>query len=46
MPLKWAQVHDILNKFHKDCFRHSKVDMGGRTDTQAALRSHNITFVF
>jgi hypothetical protein len=28
------RCHDICTKFHKDCFRHSKVNKGGYTDTQ------------
>jgi hypothetical protein len=38
--LRW---HDIHTKFHKDWFRHSKVDMGEFTDTQTALGSHKPT---
>jgi hypothetical protein len=29
--LDWFSCHDKHTKFHKDCFRHSKVD---RRDTQ------------
>jgi hypothetical protein len=25
----WLRFHDIHTKFHKNWFRHSKVDMGG-----------------
>jgi hypothetical protein len=34
MPLTWAQMSYIY-QFHKDLFRHSKVSMGGFTDTDS-----------
>jgi hypothetical protein len=33
----------IHTKFHKDWFRHSKVNMGGFADTQTAWKSHKLT---
>jgi hypothetical protein len=34
------------NKFHKDWFRHPKINREGFTDTQTAWRSHKPTFIF
>jgi hypothetical protein len=45
---RWDEFrcHNIHNKFHKDWFRHSKVNRRGFSDTQAAWKSHNPTFFF
>jgi hypothetical protein len=40
--LRW---HDIDTKFHKDWFRHSKVDRKGFIDTQTARWCHKPTFI-
>jgi tRNA 2-selenouridine synthase SelU len=39
------RYHDIDTEFHKDGFRHSKVD-GGFTDIQTAWWSHKPTYIF
>jgi hypothetical protein len=45
-PMRWAKVHDIHMKFHKNSFRNSKFDMGDtHTDTQAGSCSHKPTFI-
>jgi hypothetical protein len=35
--------HDIHTKFHKDWFRHLKVNRGGFTDIQSVWRLHKHT---
>jgi hypothetical protein len=40
------RCHDIHTKFHKDWFRHSKVYMGGYTDTEVAWWCHRGLRIF
>jgi hypothetical protein len=47
IPLRWAHLHVIHTKFHKDLFRHLTFVRGYKhTDTQTARRSHEPTFIF
>jgi hypothetical protein len=38
--LDGLRYHDIHAKFHKDWFRHSKVDGGGYTDTMVISQTY------
>jgi hypothetical protein len=44
-PWDGLRCHDIHIKFHKDWFRHSKVDGGIYTDTQTGCRLHMPIFL-